>query len=463
MRNWIETALAAAQDLPGADRGCVVILTETHEANVRWANNALTTNGQMHRISAEVVALAGVEGGIASGCLQGPVTDAEQVVDLVRRAAAIAAAGAPDADAHDLPGGSVDSDFDEPAATTSFDVFADLAADLGAAFEQAGDQHLLFGFAEHTVTTTWLGSSTGARRRAVGRTGRLELNAKHPDMVGSAWVGQSTADFTDVDMSAKVAEALERLSWSANRVDLPAGRYEVILPPSAVADLMIYAYWSMAGRDAREGQSVFAGPDASTRVGERLAPIGLDMWSDPAAPGLERPQFVATGASQAGLFSVYDNGADVGRVDWLTGGRLATLVETSHEQQANGLTGPLPHPTDNLFIDGHGTADLQEMVASTQRGLLLTCLWYVREVDPETLLLTGLTRDGVYLVENGKIVGAVNNFRWNESPVGLLGRISEVGRAERTLCREWNDWFNLTVAPALRVPDFNMSTVSQAS
>jgi predicted Zn-dependent protease len=115
------------------------------------------------------------------------------------------------------------------------------------------------------------------------------------------------------------------------------------------------------------------------------------------------------------------------------------------------------------MLDGGGTASLDEMIASTERGLLLTCLWYIREVDPQTLLLTGLTRDGVYLVENGKVQGAVNNFRFNESPVDLLGRISEVGRTEHTLPREWNDYFTRTAMPPIRVGDFNMSTVSQAS
>jgi predicted Zn-dependent protease len=103
------------------------------------------------------------------------------------------------------------------------------------------------------------------------------------------------------------------------------------------------------------------------------------------------------------------------------------------------------------------------MIAATERGLLLTCLWYIREVDPQTLLLTGLTRDGVYLVENGAIRGVVNNFRFNESPVDLLGRISQAGRTEPTLSREWSDWFSRTAMAPLRVPDFNMSTVSPAS
>ena len=104
------------------------------------------------------------------------------------------------------------------------------------------------------------------------------------------------------------------------------------------------------------------------------------------------------------------------------------------------------------------------MIATTERGLLLTCLWYIREVDPQTLLLTGLTRDGVYLVENGEV-----QRRGEQLPLQRVAgrparpRVTEVGRTEPTLSREWSDYFRRTAMPALRVPDFNMSTVSQAS
>jgi predicted Zn-dependent protease len=103
------------------------------------------------------------------------------------------------------------------------------------------------------------------------------------------------------------------------------------------------------------------------------------------------------------------------------------------------------------------------MVAATERGLLLTCLWYIREVDPITLLMTGLTRDGVYVIENGQVVGSANNFRYNESPVDLLARATEVSASVRTLGREFGEYLNRTIMPALRIPDFNMSSVSQAS
>jgi len=121
---------------------------------------------------------------------------------------------------------------------------------------------------------------------------------------------------------------------------------------------------------------------------------------------------------------------------------------------------------DNLILttDNNDEApSLEQMIASTKRGLLLTCLWYIREVDPQTLLVTGLTRDGVYLIEDGQVRGVVNNFRFNESPVDLLGRIIEVGATEPTLPREFSDDFTRAAMPPLRVADFNMSTVSQAS
>jgi len=119
---------------------------------------------------------------------------------------------------------------------------------------------------------------------------------------------------------------------------------------------------------------------------------------------------------------------------------------------------------DNLVLsvdDAQGS--LGDLVRGTERGLLLTCLWYIRVVDPQTLLLTGLTRDGVYLVENGEVTGAVNNFRFNESPVALLDRFSAASQTLPSFSREWGDYFSRTATPGLRVPDFNMSSMSQAN
>src|SRR5882757_5673108 len=203
------------------------------------------------------------------------------------------------------------------------------------------------------------------------------------------------------------------------------------------------------------------GPNGTTRIGERLSPLPLTLRSDPAEPGLQCAPFEIVTASEGGLQSVFDNGAPVTATSWIEDGVLANLIRTRAWAAKTGAEPRLF--TSNLVLDAGGTASLDDMIASTERGLLLTCLWYIREVDPQNLLLTGLTRDGVYLIEDGTVRGAVNNFRFNESPIDLLGRISEVGRTEHTLPREWNDYFTRTAMPPVRVPDFNMSTVSQAS
>jgi predicted Zn-dependent protease len=156
---------------------------------------------------------------------------------------------------------------------------------------------------------------------------------------------------------------------------------------------------------------------------------------------------------------VFDNGLPLAPTEWMSRGELRHLTTSRHSAGLTGL--PVAPGIENVILDGGQDRSLEEMVASTERGLLLTCLWYIREVDPATLLLTGLTRDGVYLVENGEVTGEVNNFRFNESPVGVLGRATEAGRTEKTLPREWSDWFTRAAMPALRVPDFNMSSVSQ--
>jgi predicted Zn-dependent protease len=274
------------------------------------------------------------------------------------------------------------------------------------------------------------------------------------------WHGQSTRDFTDVDVAATDATLRSRLAWCERSVELPAGRYETLLPPSAVADLMINLYWSAAGRDAAEGRTVFSRAGGGTRVGETIGPAGLRLSSDPADLELAATPFV-TAAASSSTSSVFDNGLALGTTDWIRDGKLAALVQT--RASARATDSPVTPMIDNLILDGGGSASLDEMIASTRRGLLLTSLWYIRDVDPEVLLLTGLTRDGVYLVENGEVTGAVNNFRFNESPVDLLGRTTEIGATTRTMAREWADWFTLTRMPPARVPDFNMSSVSPAN
>jgi predicted Zn-dependent protease len=224
---------------------------------------------------------------------------------------------------------------------------------------------------------------------------------------------------------------------------------------------MIYAYWTATARAAHEGRSVYAHPGGGTRIGETLSRRPVQVLSDPAYPGLESPPFVATSTS-GDAASVFDNGLPLSRTSWVEDGRLTALGQT---RETAALTGqPVTPMIGNLVVDvtGAEVATLDDLVAGVEHGLLVTCLWYIREVDPQSLLLTGLTRDGVYLVEKGEVTGEVTNFRFNESPIDLLDRFSHASLTVPTFSREWGDYFPRTAMPALRVPDFNMSTVSQA-
>ena len=440
---------------------CAVVVSVASSANLRWAGNTMTTNGVTERVSVTVVAFRETGSGTAAGAVSSTAADLERVSRLVAQADAAAAASEPAQDATDLVTGGEGADWGAPPRRTSIDVYAEVAPALGRAFRDAEEQdRLLYGFVDHDVTTTYLGTSTGLRLRHVQPTGHYGCTGKPADLGASAWVGGATRDFTDVDVEAFVAELDRRLGWARRSVALPAGRYDTLLPPTAVADLLVYAYWVAGARAAHDGRSVFSRPGGGTRIGERLSSRPVHLFSDPAHPSLQAAPFVVAGAS-SDQSSVFDNGLPLGRTDWVRDGTLAALVQT---RETAALTGqPVTPGIDNLVLEVDGaTGGLDDLVGRTERGLLLTCLWYIREVDPQTLLLTGLTRDGVYLVEDGEITGAVNNFRFNESPVDLLDRFSEVSTTVPAFSREWGDYFPRTAMPALRVPDFHMSTVSPA-
>ena len=446
----VEQALALSR----AD-GCVVIVTQSSSVNLRWANNTLTTNGSGRDRSVTVISVLGASVGIRSSSLL------DDLPGLVRGSEQAARDAGPAEDAGPLVEGDAAADFSDVAETCTTAVFEGFARELGASLgrSRAGGRRL-FGFASHDVTTTWLGSSTGLRRRHAQPTGYVELTGKNDRPGGSTWVGQHTRDWSDISVPRLDAEIQRRLGWAERHIDLPAGRYPTILPPSAVADLMVYLYWTATGRDAAEGRTVFSRAGGATRIGEHVGPAGLRLGSDPADVALSTmPFLVTTGSSSAA--SVFDNGLPLPATDWIADGALTSLVQTRQTAAAAGT--PVTPFVGNLTLDGGGAATTDELVAGTERGLLLTCLWYIRVVDPQTLLLTGLTRDGVYLVEDGEVAGVVNNFRFNESPVDLLGRVSEVGASQAALPREWSDYFTWVRMPALRIPDFNMSTVSQAS
>jgi predicted Zn-dependent protease len=284
------------------------------------------------------------------------------------------------------------------------------------------------------------------------------MTGKSHDRSRSTWAGVETHDFTDVSVADIDAQIRERLNWQGTKVDLPAGKYDTIFPSGSVADIFTYMMWVSTARDAHEGQSVFSKKGGGTRIGEKLANVSLQFFSDPDFKQLPFSNFVATAVSSP-FSSVFDNGQSIKRVDWLKDGVLQSLVQTRASAQLTNLDfTPLG---ENLVMSVDGASgSLEDMVKKVDNGLLLTTLWYIRMVDPNSLLLTGLTRDGVYHVKGGEVVGATNNFRWNDSPVSALSRIAHAGSSQWTQPREWAGDMTSMSMPPLVIKDFNMSTVS---
>jgi predicted Zn-dependent protease len=462
------TAVAAPQEtaeraveLCGGAESCVAIVTQHSEANLRWANSSLTTDGTATSVTVTVVVTVGTRRGIGVGVVsrRGDVHD--ELPELVAAAREAARRAEPAEDGRALVSGTrAAPDWWEPIPETSMAALSSVAPALGEAFGHArANDWRLYGYAEHRVSSTFLASSSGLRLRTDSAARQLELTGRTADGTRSTWAGVAD-DLGAAAVAGLYAQVDQRLTWARRQLDLAPGRYETVLPPAAVADLMNYVYFAAVARETIEGRTVYSGPNGGTRVGERLTGLPLTLRGDPTAPGLGCAPFVIAPSSDE-LVSVFDNGLALHPTAWIDEGVLAALLQTRHTAALTGM--PLTPHIDNLILEGTGaSASLDELVAGTGRGLLLTTLWYIREVDPATLLLTGLTRDGVYLVEQGEVVGAVNNFRFNESPVDLLRRVVDVGVTGPVRAREWGDAFTHCAMPAMRVADFHMSSVSRA-
>jgi predicted Zn-dependent protease len=435
---------------------CVVIARCVSGVNVRWAHNTVTTNGDADEAQLSVVSIIGRR--VAS--VTRTYFPAEQLEEIVREAEA-ACERKPDAPDY-LPlveGSGEPGDWGEPPADSDIHIFDPFVPQLKQLYEDARRADIAtFGYSEFQTATTFVATTTGVRKRYTERIGKVEITGKTPDFARSAWVGRITHDFLDIDAREMFETLRQRLEWAARTIDMPAGAYEVLLEPSAAADLAIGAYAFMTRRDADEGRSPYSKPGGDTRIGERLFG-GVTLYSDPAEPRIEAAPF-HYGVDSGGASSVFDNGLDLRRTEWVGGGVLKNLIVPRYWAAKTGSTSAVPY-INNLVLEGHGPS-LAEMIAQTDRALLVTCFWYIRTVDPQSALVTGLTRDGVFLVEGGHVTGAVNNFRWNMSPIAALAQATQIGRSGLALPRE-HDEFLRSKAPPLRIERFNMSSVSEAS
>jgi predicted Zn-dependent protease len=448
-----------------SDSGGVVVGEVSNTANLRWANSSLTTNGNTVEQSLSVAAFLPINDpatakniGTAVGIASGQITDLASVANLVDKSRQSALAAGVAEDTNDLPTGVAEKDFHDVPASVDLAELEHIAIGLNKVFENNHSEY--FGYCEITIDTLYVATSAGMKTRFEQKTSRFELSAKSIDRKRSAWSGQSGTSLLSVDVHSHGVEVDQGLKFQENQIEIPPGKHKVTLSPSAVADLMIYLMWTASAREASEGRSVFSAPGGGTRIGEQLTTRDFNVVSDPEFPGLQTiNQVVSLGSSS--FTSTFDTGLPITKSEIISKGKLSSLGSSRHAASLAKL--PFTPLADNIIVtDTSGTGSLQDTAKRMQNGLLITCLWYIREVDSESLLLTGLTRDGVYVVENGEIIGAASNFRFNESPVGMLNRIVDAGQSVACLPREWADYFARAKVAPLTISDFNLSTKSDA-
>ncbi|MGH7664204.1 MAG: TldD/PmbA family protein [Gemmatimonadaceae bacterium] len=264
----------------------------------------------------------------------------------------------------------------------------------------------------------------------------FSATARTADGTGSGWASAGSRDWRDMDAAALGRRAAEKAVASRNPQAIEPGRYTVILEPQAVADFVPILAGSLQARTADEGRSPFSKEGGGTKIGEQIADRRVTMYSDPVEL-LEQP--------------FTNDGLPVRRTVWIEDGVLRNLSYSRFWAQKQGMQ-PTPL-AGGLKLVG-GTRSTDELIAGTERGVLVTRFWYIRFLDPRTVLMTGLTRDGTFLVENGRVTRSLKNFRWNESPLFMLNKIEELGRTERTSAG--------TYMPAIKANDFNFTSLSDA-
>jgi predicted Zn-dependent protease len=271
----------------------------------------------------------------------------------------------------------------------------------------------------------------------------FSLTVRTPDGTGSGYVTKGYNDVSKLDTAAATKIAIEKARTSINAKAIEPGKYTVILEPTAAAVLLENLFFYLDARSADEGRSFLSKSGGKTKLGDKLVDERVTIYSDPQHVELPTSPWANDGRKQE-------------KTNWIEKGVLKNMTYSRFWAQKKGVKA-VPAP-DGMIMEG-GTASLEELIKSTTKGILVTRLWYIRPVDPQTLLLTGLTRDGTFYIENGKIAYPVKNFRFNESPVIMLNNLETLGKPERTVSVESSQHY---ILPPMKIRDFTFTSLSDA-
>ena len=412
--------------------------------NIRYARNSVSTSGEDSNVSLNVQSYVGKKVGSASI----NEFDDASLEKVVRRAEELSRL-APE-----------NSEFMEPLPQQTYGVesktFIESTANITPEYRaQAAADSILpaskkditaAGFLEDSRGFSSLMNSKGAF--AYNKTTGVDFTVtmRSNDGTGSGWVARNFNDVSKLNTAEASAIAMEKALQSRNAKAIEPGKYTVILEPNAAADLLGLMLFAMNARQADEGRSFLSKKGGGTKLGEKIVDERVNIYTDPWN------EEVPTG-NWAG------NGLPRKKMDLIKNGSVANMIYDRYWASLKNAE-PTPFP-GNRIMEG-GTASIEDMIKDTKKGVLVTRFWYIRAVDPQTLLYTGLTRDGTFYIENGKIKHPIKNFRFNESPVIMLNNLETLGKQLRVASGGGPGGGGSSLIPAMKIRDFTFSSLSDA-
>jgi predicted Zn-dependent protease len=414
---------------------CEVNIGGNSGGNIRYARNTVSTAGATEDLSLVVQSFYGMRSGVATAN-QFDATTIERAVraseELARLAPEDPESVRPLGPQQYLP---VTAAYIDQTAAITPDYRASVAE---ASIMPAKDRDCVAaGFLQDGAN--WQAMANSAELFAYHRQTSLNFSVtmRSSDGTGSGYVERDLNDVSRFDAAGASAIAIEKAVASREAKAIEPGKYTVIMEPTAAVDLLQPLIFSLDARQADEGRSPLSKPGGGTRLGERLLDEAVTIRSDPSHPDVPTSPWG-------------QDGRPYERTTWFEKGVVQNLSYSRYWAQKQGKPA-IPAPP-SFIMDG-GNASLEELIRDTARGVLVTRFWYIRFVDPQTLLLTGLTRDGTFYIEDGQLKHAIKNFRFNESPIIMLNNVDALGQPTR---------MQGNLVPPMRVRDFTFTSLSDA-
>jgi len=429
-----------------------VSINSSARADTRFALNQVTTSGENRDTNVTITAYVGNR----SASVQTNRLDEASLAAAAKQATEIAKLVPPNPERMPELGAQTYPADRERVIALPTPAERALAAKQVTELARANDL-IATGFIECRAGATALANSKGLFAYDSSANVTMTATVRSTDGTGSGWACSDGTSFGDIDAKQVAATAVEKARTSRNPVAIEPGRYVTILEPTAVGNLVQMIAGAMQARAADEGRSFFSKQGGGNKIGMKVVDERVTLITDPD----DLP-------STTGGFD--SSGLPLEKVTWIENGVVKTLNYDRYWAQkqnvpptrvGGGGGGGGGGGIRSLRMLG-GTTSMADMIKSTERGILVTRFWYIRPVDPRTILYTGLTRDGTFLIENGKVTHPIKNFRFNESPIFFLNNLQAMGPTIRINASENLGAGGAVYMPPIKVRDFTFSSLSDA-